>query len=305
VNGPLAATLARLDAADDACTYVAGDPGDGDGGGWCRLDEALGDERVLDRWFQTLLAGEGNWWADVTGELLAYYLPGVIADSAVKALVGQRRVWPIAAEHLAVRHAPEGSFDGIAVRTSRLRVLPEDPEADHPDVEVVADEAALRTVLLDELVPLLTSIFAAIRTRAPYGVRGMWGNFADGIAMAALWRVRTNGTEADARAAFATAMALIAELAPRVPLAKVRPHLAPVPWSGGTGWIAIKTTCCLLYKSRARVGPEAGRRGVSVAFELDPEDDGYCPSCPFLEEGEHRVASAYWLEKAARPGGTI
>ena len=298
VIGPLAATLARLDAADDACTYVAGDPGDCDGTGWYRLDEALGDGHVLDQWFQTLLEGEGNWWRDVTGELLAYYLPSVIADSAVKALVGQRRVWPVAADHLAVRHAREGSFDGIGVRTSRLRVLPEDPDAGHPDVEVVPDEAALRTVLLDELIPLLTSIFAAIRTRAPYGVRGMWGNFADGIASAALWQVRKNGTEADARAAFATARALIAELASQAPLAKVRPHLERVPWSGGTGWIAIKTTCCLLYKSRARVGPEARRRGVTVDFEIDPEDDGYCPSCPFLDQGEHRVASAYWLERA-------
>jgi len=299
-TGPLAATLARLDAADDACTYVAGDPGEADGTGWCRLDEALGDGRVLDRWFRTLLEGEGNWWRDVTGELLAYYLPNVIADSATKALVDERRVWPIAAEHLAVRHAPQGSFDGIAVRASRLRVLPGDPDADHPDVSAVTDEAALRTVLLDELIPLLTSIFAEVRRRSPYGVRGMWGNFADGIAIAALWRVRRHRTEADARAAFATAMALIDELAARVPLSKVRPHLERVPWSGGTGWIAIKGTCCLLYKSRARVGPEAHRRGVTVDFEIDAEDNGYCPLCPFLEDGEHRVASAYWLEKAAK-----
>ena len=299
-NGPLAATLARLDAVDATCTYVAGDPGQADGTGWCRLDEALGDGAVLDQWLRTLLEGEGNWWGDVTGALLAYYLPGVIADPAIKALVGERRVWPIAAEHLAVRHAPEGAFDGIAVRTSRLRVLPEDPDADHPHVEVVTDEAALRTVLIDELVPLLTSIFAAIRTRAPYGLRGMWGNFADSIATTALWQVRQCGTEADARAAFTTALGLITELASRAPLAKVRPQLERVPWSGGTGWIAIKTTCCLLYKSRARVGPEAGRRGVSMDFEIDPEDDGYCPSCPFLEHGEHRVAAAYWLEKSAQ-----
>jgi len=98
-------------------------------------------------------------------------------------------------------------------------------------------------------------------------------NFADSIATTALWQVRQCGTEADARAAFATALALITELASRAPLAKVRPHLERVPWSGGTGWIAIKGTCCLLYKSRARVGPEAHRRGVTVDFEIDPEDE--------------------------------
>ena len=301
-NGPLAATLARLDAADESCTYVAGDPSAGDGTGWCRLDEALSDDRVIDEWFESLLKGEGNWWGDVTGELLAYYLPSVIADSATKALVAERRVWPIEAADLAVRQSPEGWFNGIALRSTRVRVLPDDPDADHPDVEVVADEATLRTVLVEELVPLLTSIFAALRTRAPYGIRGMWGNFADGIAHAALWRVRKNGADADARAAFATAMALIAELASRVPLSKARPRLESVPWSGGTGWIAIKTTCCLLYKSRASVGPEASRRGVTVDFEIDPED--ICPLCPFLEDGEHRAAWAHWLEKTARQHGS-
>lgn len=301
-NGPLAATLARIDATDEDCSYITGDPGESDGAGWCRLDEALGDDRVIDEWFHSLLEGEGNWWGDVTGELLAYYLPGVIADSAIKALVAERRVWPIDAEHLAVRQGPEGWFDAIAVRTTRVRVLPDDPDADHPDVEVVADEAALRTALVEDLVPLLTSIFAAIRARAPFGIRGMWGNFADGIAHAALWQVRKNGAETDASAAFATAMALIDELASRVPLSKLRPRLERVPWSGGTGWIAIKTTCCLLYKSRASVGPEASRRGVTVDFEIDPEDE--CPLCPFLEDGEHRAKWAYWLEKTASQGGS-
>jgi len=304
-SGPLAATLARLDAADEDCTYVGGDPGDADGTGWCRLDEALGDGRVIDDWLQSLLEGEGNWWGDVSGALLAYYLPYVIADSVVKAFVAERRVWPLEADLLAVRRCSEGSFDGIAVRTTRVRVLPGDPDAGHPDVEVVADEAALRAVLVEELVPLVAVIFAAVRARAPYGIRGMWGNLADGISLSALWQVGKNGTEADAGAAFASGLALIAELASRVSLSKMRPRLAPVPWSGGTGWIAIKTTCCLLYKSRAGVGPEAGRRGVTVDFEVDPEDAGYCPLCPFLDDGEHPPASAYWLEKEARQGGAV
>ena len=41
-RGPLAETLARLDAADEHCRFVAGEP---DGGGWYRLDEVLADGR--------------------------------------------------------------------------------------------------------------------------------------------------------------------------------------------------------------------------------------------------------------------
>ena len=114
----------------------------------------------------------------------------------------------------------------------------------------------------------------------------MWGNFADGIASAALWQVRKNGTEADARAAFATARALIAVagVASAAGERPASPRAGPVERRHGVDrhQDLLCSTSRALASGLRPVGEE-----VTVDFEIDPEDDGYCPSCPFLEQGEH------------------
>ena len=281
VTGLLAATLARLDAADDDYSYVAGDPGEADGAGWSRLDQALHDGS-LDRWYRTVLAGEAKGLRNVAGALLAVSLSETITQTTFRALWTEGRVWPLRAESLAVRLHPDGWFDGIAVRSTCVRVLPGDPDAGDPDAEVVEDDAALREVVADELVALAAPIFAAVRQRAPFGMTGMWGHFVDAIAAGALWQGRQPRLQGDTKAAYATAAALIDAIAARVPLVRPRPALDRVDWSGGTVWVAPKTACCLLYQ----------------VYDLPPPEC-YCLSCPLRHGDSRRAEWASWLEEQA------
>lgn len=280
--GPLAALLARLDAADLDYTYVAGDPEESDGAGWCRLDEALHDGSFLDQWYRAILAGEAKGQRNVAGALLAAYLTDAITQTAFAALTTERKVWPLLAEVLAVRYRSDGWFDGIAVRTTRIRVLPGDPDADDPNAEVVEGDGALREVVADELVALAAPIFAAVRQRAPFGMPGMWGNFVDGIAQGALWQGREPRLRGDTRPAYAIAAQVIDALADRVPLIRARPRIDRIDWSGGTVWMAAKTACCLLYHTYDR-----------------PPAEVYCANCPLRGDDSRRAMWSAWLEKQA------
>jgi hypothetical protein len=162
-------------------------------------------------------------------------------------------------------------------------VLPTDPDIGAAHTEVVAGPATLHAIVADELVAIATTIFAAVRRLAPFGLRGMWGNFADGIAEGVVWRTRNFGEEA--APARRVALQLVDALADRVPALTVRPRFERVAWSGGTAWLPVKSTCCLYYKT----------------FEgsPDPCGDGYCTSCPFRDDAWRLARWATWLETNA------
>jgi hypothetical protein len=279
-GGPLAATLAGLDATDPHCRCVAGEP---DGGDWHRLDAALSDGALLDQWYRHILEGEAQGRRDVAGSYLASWLGGVVAEPVTAALVGDRRTWPLRAGALAVHRHDGGWFDGLAVLAPTVRVLPGDADRHHPDVEVVDGCDRLRSLLADELVALVEPIHAEVRRRAPFGTAGMWGGLADEIAGGVLWRAHRSG--GDALTAWLEASALLDAVADRVPRLRARPRLEPIEWSGGTAYFSVKGTCCLFYK----------------AFEGTPDvrGDGYCTSCPLRPDDWRRARWSSWMEQGA------
>jgi hypothetical protein len=275
------ATLARLDALDVHCRYVAGDP---DGGGWYRLDRTLADDDLLDAWFAGVLVDHAGGHRDVAGSYLASWLAGTIAETAVAALITEGRAWPIAPSTLAIHRHDEGWFDGIAVRGARLRVLPTDRDAGAAGVEVVASPERLRAVLAEELTGVTTTIFTAVRRRAPFGLRGMWGNLVDGITAGALWRAHQAGI--DQAVARTEALALVAALVHRAGRTIPTPRFERVDWSGGVALVPVKTTCCLYYKT---FDGTPDRRG-----------EGYCTSCPLRDGESRRALWSTWLDSEAR-----
>jgi hypothetical protein len=281
----MAVTLARLDAADEHCRYVAGDP---DGPGWYPLDAVARDPGLVDAWYGRVLEGEAQGRRDVAGSYLASWLGGIVAETVVAALTSEHRAWPVDATLLAVHHHDDGWFDGIAVRASSLRVLPGDPDAGADHVEVVGGADALRALLADDLVAVVAPVFTAIRRRAPFGIRGMWGNLADGVVSSVAWRAWRAGD--DVPAALDEAQALVDALAARAPARILPPRLERVDWSGGTAWFPVKTTCCLYYKTFHGTPDRGG--------------EGYCTSCPFREDAWRRSYWASWLdERTAQRGG--
>lgn len=278
--------LARLDAGDEHCRYLAGEPHDP---GWYPLDQVLANDDLLDGWYREIRDGEARGRRDVAGSYMASWLSGVVAETVAAALTTEERAWPLDPAGLAVHHHEEGWFDGIAVRSTRLWVLPGDPDAGHPESDVVDDLAALRSVLAAELVEVITPIFAAVRRRAPFGIRGMWGSLADGIVATALWRAHRTG--GDVTAVADAAQALVEAVAGRVPALTARPRVESVAWRGGTGWFAAKGSCCLWYKT--------------FDGTPDPRGEGYCTSCPFRDDDSRRARWASHfdeLDAVARGG---
>jgi hypothetical protein len=271
-RGPLAHTLHRLDAADEHCRFVDGEPGDG---GWHRLDEVLADAVVLDDWFRVIVDGAACGKRDVAGSYLAGWLSRVVVETAAIALVAEQRTWPLRDTNLAVHHHEAGWFDGIAVLEPDIRMLRGDPGVGHRHAVPFDRVDELRSALVDEIVELAGRLFAAVRARAPYGVRGMWGALADGLAARFVRAADQTGDDVDA--AWRDAAALLDVLGARVGLAFARPHLDRTEWSGGCSPFAVKGTCCLYYKT---VG-----------------GDDYCTTCPLRDEGWRRERRTECLEK--------
>jgi hypothetical protein len=239
-EGALGDALAAVAGDWSHVTFVAGDPPGGEG--WIGVDELLAGP-ALDRCVEAMLAGEAKGARDVAGSYLSAWLGGILAGPVAAAFRRDGRVWSLAPADLALRPHALGWFDGYAVRRERLRRV---------DLDSFADE----------LVALLAPVFAAIRSRVPYGLAGMWGSVADALE--------------------AGDPALVDALAARVPRLRARPRFQPVHWSGGVHRTLVRGTCCLWYKV--------------YEGEADPAGEGYCTSCPHRSDGSRATRMAAWLE---------
>jgi hypothetical protein len=237
-EGSTADALAALAERWPHVALVAGDPPGG--GDWIGLDDLVAGPD-LDRIVRRLLDGEACGARDVAGSYLSAWLGLVLVEPPAAAWARDGRVWSLDPADLAVRPHALGWFDGYAVRGG-LRPV---------DVATLADE----------LVALLTPVFAAVRARLPYGLSGMWGAMADGLA---------------------EHPALVDAVAARVPRLRARPRFQTVTWSGGTHRATVRGTCCLWYK----VFPG----------DPDPAGEGYCVSCPYRTGDSRAAMIAGWLE---------
>jgi hypothetical protein len=174
----------------------------------------------------------------------------------------------------------------VAVVVPRLAVLPDDPAAAHPDAEVVPDLSRLRRWFAQRAVATLDPLLSAVREVGRYPLRNLWGAVADDLCGSAVWAVRESvGDLARTEAAWAETQALLDDVAALAPHLKVRPRPFPVSWSRGTALFQVRGTCCLYFRT-----PEAGQRS---------EEERYCGSCPFREDGQrHRM----WADRLEEQG---
>lgn len=278
---PLAATLARLDAAHEYCRFTAAVP---DEPGWTSLAAVLDDPSPIERWFGELVerdpARRGH--RDAVGSILAGWFGEVVAEPIAAALLAERRAWPLDPASMYVHRGQEGWFDGLAVTSDQVRALTSDPDAGDDGVETFGSFEALLAQVADDVVALLDPMFAAVRALAPFGRRGMWGSTADSIVAGSVWAAHRRG---DATAdAFDAAMAFVDALAERTPLLVVRPARFPVRWSGGDFTASRKGTCCLIYKFEAP----------------DKVPASYCTTCPLRDDESRHEKFATWLDEMAR-----
>lgn len=274
---PLAGTFDRLRRYDELFRAETGRPV---GDEWLPLD-SLSDD-ALDELFAAANRGERR-HCNYLGASVAAALVDILTSTAMPPLLVERRLPDVAPSNLIVRlHHSEFWFQGVAVDTPVCWALPTDPEVDHPSVTAVTGVADLHSRFAAVLVDTAADWFAAVRARAPFGLRGMWGQLADDLCGSALWTAREAGL--DQRTAWKEAQAIIDLVAAVVPELRVRPRLFSVQWSGGETLWQVKGTCCLWYTTFA---------------EPDTCGDGYCNTCPLRPDHIRHARLADWLEADA------
>jgi hypothetical protein len=278
---PLAETGRRLEETAPDHGFGIGRPA---GDGWFGLDEVV-TAGVLDRMAAHLLAREGR--LDVTGSYLGSHVTGPVVARTVAAVVLDARCPDPDPANVAVHLHPDAWFDELSFRTTAVVVVAGDPaataDAAAADVEavVVADRAALRRWWAGRLVASVGPLLDAVRTRFPYGRRGLWGAAADRVAAAALSAARGAGRQGEL--AWGEASLLLDALAEHAPVPLTRP--VPVAVRSAQGREAVfpvRGTCCLYYLTVDRP---------------DPCDDGYCTTCPFTDPDHRHRKLAAWLDE--------
>jgi hypothetical protein len=260
-DDPLRETAARLSALDPYAGFEVGPAPDD---GWLSLGTVERDGR-LDTWLALLVSRHGR--RNVAGSTLGSHLAGAVIGPTVSAMMLDNRCPDPAVDNLAVRTDAGGDVQRSAILTPTVVVLPEDPGAADPHSVVVTDEAALHSWWAERAAATLSPLLAAVRARAPFGLRNLWGTVADDVAGMAIWTAQLAGRDADP--AWQRAQRLIDALAQHAPVKLNRGRPFPVGYPGGTQLFQVRGTCCLYYRSALECGPPA---------------ETYCNTCPLRDD---------------------
>lgn len=257
---PLASTLAAL---QPPLTARLGDDPPGDG--WLDCALAASDERVLEGLLEDVAAIYQTDRRDIMATRVIEIWAWMVAAPAVATLLTARRVPDLRAANVLI----DLTVYAVALRRQTAYVLPGDEQADHPDAQVVADEAALvaqlrRALADDHLGPLVETLNRL--SRRP--VRALWRSAADRVADAFLYAGQQLGRADEAHA---LAVACLRD-APGPLRARVE-----LRDCGGEP-MHVRDGCCLYW--RAPIGER-------------------CLNCPLLDDGERAARAAAQRAAAA------
>lgn len=282
-TSPLAASFDRLRSYDELCRAEVDVHS---GGGWLHLGALPG--RGLDELFAAVTR-PGPRRPDYAGAAVAATLVDALVSTALPVLLVERRLPDVSPANLSVLlHDAELWFTRVSLHEPGCWVLPDDDAAADRSASVVPSLEELHQRFAASLLEAVRPWFGAIRSRAPFGRRGMWGQLADDVCGTALWTARTVGC--DPRAAWREANVILDHLADTVAELRVRPRLFPVRWSGGESLWQVKGTCCLWY--------------TTSTDDADGGGGTYCTTCPLRPDDERRDRLRDWLETSATSGAS-
>jgi len=288
--GPGAATLARLASTRSWRRFTT----DVSGPGWVRLADRVADPTGLDAWLAAELAGTAKGHRDLAGSLVAYRLAGSLAELAVLPLVAERRALVLSPEGLWLSFAGGARIEAVGLPALTVAVLAGDADAGRPGTVVVDGPDALHAVVAEGLVATFAGVADAVRSRAPFGLAGIWGTLADHLADVALRWARDTGADPDR--AWSEANALIEALRERPePRLRARPRRHDVTCAAGSGAFVTRGTCCLIYKGHEPAPGETGGRHDLIAAAA-------CTSCPLRPFDDRQALLVRYLTERAGPG---
>lgn len=265
----LAETLARVDIAFEYRAVSFGQPR---GEGWLAASDLLVDEgALLDERLAVIREREED-LADVAASYFMGWYAGAVAAPAIGGFVLDRRVPDLNATTLSLHADEDGWFDASAIAEPLFTHLPGDPATGAPGARMVSDVGSLRAVLVTRLLAHMSPVVAAVRSRAPLGLRALWGAVADSCASTFLQLAREGEAGARMRA---EADAFLAAAAP--PL-RARPRWVLIDHGGTEHTYLERGACCLAYKTA---------------------DHGYCTSCPFTSDEDRDQRLRTYLDEQA------
>lgn len=260
---PLAATLKRASR---------GTPNDGEGmdlsagvgvsgEGWVTAASLAEDRGLLGDLMARVGRGcgsENRAYAGTT--VLRGYLWRALSP-AVAAFLTERRLPDLRAENVALRFGESGFAEDVAFVSPRFAVLPDDPQAAHPDAEVVPSEGAMLGRMHEALAGThLPGVIPALRElRVRRGTRVLQRAAADSCAEAFMFVGRELGREEEA-------LGFAETLLSGPPPLSAPTNFCVLEYDGGSERTRVRNTCCLYYK----VG------------------DGTCFTCPRTTDEERR-----------------
>ncbi|MCC5951357.1 MAG: (2Fe-2S)-binding protein [Acidimicrobiia bacterium] len=252
-----AAVGARLAAVDEPFGFTTAPPtaaNSSTGGTWVRLDQVSepgvsAEPSVFETIATALRHRTGT--AQVAGSYLCGRLLGSVAGRATAALVLGAVVPTLAPSTVHLHVDADQRVRSICFTGDVLGGV------DVADT-IVAERWAI------EITTALAPGVEAIRSRFPYGRRGMWGAVADRVAATAVAADRAIGGAGEA--GWQVAEQLLATLSEHAPVSFTRPTAQVVEVDGRALWFVGKGTCCLAYRTVDDPCPSSGR--------------GYCTSCP-------------------------
>jgi len=155
---------------------------------------------------------------------------------------------------------------GVLFASRRCWALAGDPDARHPEVDLVTDLTALRARLVEQLEQCHAApLFTTLRSIAPLGVNAMRANYLDRYVSVVLWLAEQLG---DLDLARREAPALLALTGP-----KTRSGIIEIEHAGRSQLFLRRAGCCLNYRLPGRekcdtcpLSPEAQRTALLRAY---------------------------------------
>jgi hypothetical protein len=238
---PLAESITRAAALQSDVELRFGLPADRTG--WVVCADLLAEPQRFTLWRKTLAA----WLIEqhgsapdrtTAGYVMGWYLnvPGLLAGLLFHAA---RRVPSLRPADLAFRIATDGrpDVDGIALLSDEFICLPDDPAGNHPAGTVVADEAALATLLRARFAGHAAQFVGSYGPTVRLGRRMLWAAATDALDKGAWLAGRLCGDEATGVSD--AAMILPDKLAPYTS--------ASTLFTKDGEWTRKRQSCCFHY----------------------------------------------------------
>lgn len=265
--------------------------------GWWSVRDMLADDAAwLRSLHQQLSAGAGV-PPRAAANYLAGWVGGTLAGAIGFALTASGAGFVLEREQVRWRQHTGGWIDAVDLGAPHVLVPPGHPWAGQPEIEVIADAAALRTRTVRALVDVLRPIVDACHGLARVGKVGLWNEVGDGLGMALAFQ-RTIPARAELVEMLDAAVAT-----PGAPW-KARPSLDIADSALGPVYVGQKGGCCLAFTRSEHEVVDAGAGVAGPAhlaylarFPQVPGEPQYCSTCRFRTPDDCQARQLFWLEQ--------